>query len=159
MLTNGRYHLMITREGTGFSRWDKLALTRWSDDAVGGGLGSFCYIRDESSGVVWSTTPQPVNKGEDVVQANFSVGRASFIRRHSNGSLDVTARTDIVVDPENDLELRRVNVHNLSGELRTLSVTSYLEVVLGNATADAAHPAFEKLFVESELLPEWQAIL
>lgn len=160
LLSNGRYHVMVTREGTGFSHWNKLALTRWCADASCGGLGSFCYLRDVSTGVVWSTTPQPVRgPGDDDAEPVFTPGRATFTRRHADGGLDITAQTDIVVAPDDDLELRRLHLHNLGGAPCTLSLTSYLEVVLGNAVADTVHPAFEKLFVESEVLAPCQAVL
>jgi len=150
---------MVTQEGCGFSCWKGRALTRWSEDTVGGGLGSFCYLRDDASGAVWSTTNHPVQGQEDTANAAFATGRATFTQRQADGALDIEAHTDIAVAPEEDLELRRVRIRNLGNRPRTLCLTSYLEVVLGSAAADAVHPAFEKLFVESEVLPEWQAVL
>src|SRR6185295_7333796 len=67
--------------------------------------------------------------------------------------------TEIVVSPEDDIELRRVRVTNRSRKPRTIEVTSYAEVVLAPASADALHPAFGNLFVQTEIVPARQAIL
>ena len=159
LLSNGSYHLMVTEQGLGFSHCKNWAITRWGEEAAEGGLGSFCYLRDVSSGTFWSTTAQPVHCGQDLVGSTFSAGRATFQRRHVEGALDIATQTDIAVAADHDVELRRVRITNHGSMARTLSVTSYLEIVLEGFAADAAHPAFEKLFVETEVLPEWQAVV
>ena len=57
-----------------------------------------------------------------------------------------------MVSPEDDIELRRIRLINRSGERRTVEVTSYAEVALAAPAADALHPAFSKLFVQTEIL-------
>ena len=159
LLSNGRYHVMVTQAGGGYSRWQDLAVTRWREDVTRDHWGTFCYLRDTSSagagGAVWSTAHQPTLRHAEGYEAIFSEGRAEF-RRHDG---DFETHTEIVVSPEDDIELRRVRITNRSGTRRTLDVTSYAEVVLAPPAADALHPAFSNLFVETEIIEAHRAIL
>ena len=155
LLSNGRYHVMVTNAGGGSSRWKDLAVTRWREDTTRDDWGMFCYIRDAASGVYWSNTHQPTLKQAQSYAAIFSEGRAEFRRR----DLDYDTHTEIVVSPEDDIELRRVRVNNRARVRRTIEVTSYAEVVLAAPAADALHPAFSNLFVQTEIVRERQAIL
>ena len=155
LLSNGRYHVMVTNVGGGYSRWKNLAVTRWREDTTCDNWGTFCYINDVVSGAFWSTAHQPTLKRAENYQAIFSEGRAEFRRRDH----DLDTHTEIVVSPEDDIELRRVRITNLSREKRTIDVTSYAEVVLAPPAADAMHPAFSNLFVQTEIIRERRAIL
>jgi cellobiose phosphorylase len=155
LLSNGRYHVMVTNAGGGYSRWKDLAVTRWREDTTCDNWGTFCYIRDVTSGVFWSNTHQPTLKRAETYEAIFSEGRAEFRRR----DLDYDTHTEIVVSPEDDIELRRVRITNRSRIRRTIDVTSYAEVVLAAPAADALHSAFSNLFVQTEIMRERQAIL
>jgi cyclic beta-1,2-glucan synthetase len=155
LLSNGRYHVMLTNAGSGYSRWKDVAVTRWREDGTTDAWGSFCYLRDTDSGVVWSTTPQPTRVPGERFEAVFSEGRAEF-RRRDHG---IDAYTEIVVSPEDDLELRRLRLTNRGRARRTIELTTYAELVLAPPAADATHPAFSKLFVQTELLPHPEAIL
>jgi cyclic beta-1,2-glucan synthetase len=155
LLSNGRYHVMVTNSGGGYSRWKDLAVTRWREDPTRDHWGSFCYIRDVSSGVFWSTSHQPTLARADTYEATFSEARVEF-RRHDQ---DYETRLEIVVSPEDDIELRRLHVTNCSRASRSIDITSYAEVVLAGAAADALHPAFSNLFVQTEILENRHAIL
>ncbi|MDO8893832.1 glycoside hydrolase family 94 protein [Nitrosomonas sp.] len=155
LLSNGRYHVMITNSGGGYSRWKGLAVTRWREDTTCDHWGSFCYLRDESSGEFWSTAHQPALKQPQHYEVIFSEGRAEFRRRDN----DFETHTDIVVSPEDDIELRRLRITNRARTRRTITVTSYAEVVLAESVADELHPAFSKLFVQTEIDEKHHAIL
>jgi cellobiose phosphorylase len=155
LLSNGRYHVMLTNAGGGYSRWKDLAVTRWREDATCDNWGTFCYVRDVASGEFWSTAYQPTLKRSPDYEAIFSEGRAEF-RRRDHG---FETHTEIVVSPEEDIELRRVRITNRSWTRRTIDVTSYAEVVLAPPAADAMHPAFSNLFVQTEIIRERRAIL
>ncbi|OYY95982.1 MAG: cyclic beta 1-2 glucan synthetase [Hydrogenophilales bacterium 28-61-23] len=163
LLSNGRYHVMVTQAGGGYSRWNDLAVTRWREDGTRDPWGTFCYLRDVESGTVWSTAHHPTLRRADHYEAIFSEGRAEFRRRDKNNNkgddFDFDTHTDIVVSPEDDIELRRVRITNRAAERRTLEVTSYAEVVLAPAAADVLHPAFSNLFVQTEIVEPRQAIL
>ncbi len=155
LLSNGRYHVMLTNAGGGYSRWKDLAVTRWREDTTCDNWGTFCYIRDAASGEFWSTAYQPTLKRSEDFEAIFSEGRAEF-RRRDHG---FETHTEIVVSPEEDIELRRVRITNRSRTRKAIDVTSYAEVVLAPAAADAMHPAFSNLFVQTEIIRERRAIL
>ncbi|WP_280154855.1 glycoside hydrolase family 94 protein [Piscinibacter sp. XHJ-5] len=155
LLSNGRYHVMVTNSGAGSSRWKDFAVTRWREDGTCDAWGSFCYLRDAETGTFWSTTHQPTQWKSDHYEAIFSEGRAEFRRRDQG----IDAYTEIVVSPEDDIELRRLRITNLSRSRRSIEVTSYTEVVLTPAAADAQHPAFSKLFVQTELTDDPPALL
>ena len=119
-----------------------LSLIHISRDA----WGTFAYLRDIGSGETWSTAHQPTLRHADHYEAIFSEGRAEFRRRDHGRDFDFDTHTDIVVSPEDDIELRRVRITNRSNTTRTIEITSYSEVVLAPAAADALHPAFSNLF-------------
>ena len=155
LLSNGSYHVMVTHAGGGYSRWKDLDVTRWREDGTCDNWGSFCYLRDVASGALWSTAHQPTLKRADTYEAIFSDARAEFRRT----DFEIETHTEIAVSPEDDVELRRISIVNRSRVARTIEVTSYAEVVLASSAADALHPAFSNLFVQTEIVRERQAIL
>ena len=161
LLSNGRYHVMVTNAGGGYSRWNDLAVTRWREDGTCDNRGTFCYIRDLASQMVWSNTHQPTLQRSASYEAIFSEGRAEFRRHDAVGSSDpgFETYTEIVVSPEDDIELRRVRITNRSRQRRDIDVTSYAEVVIAPPATDDLHPAFSNLFVQTEILRDRRAIL
>jgi cyclic beta-1,2-glucan synthetase len=155
LLSNGKYHLMITSAGSGYSRWKDLGITRWREDSTRDPWGAFCYIRDVETGEFWSTTYQPTLKKPDHYETIFSQGRAEF-RRSDHG---IECYSEIVVSPEDDIEIRRLRIINHSASIKVIDVTSYTEVVLALPITDSAHPAFSNLFVQTEINPHQHAIL
>ncbi len=155
LLSNGRYHVVISSAGGGYSRWRDLALTRWREDATRDCWGMFVYLRDVRTGEFWSTAYQPALKLTKGYEAIFTQARAEF--RHRQAGIEV--HTEISVSPEDDVELRRITLTNRSPVTRQFELTSYSEVVLARPDADLAHPAFSNLFVQTEFAPKSSAIL
>jgi cyclic beta-1,2-glucan synthetase len=155
LLSNGRYHVVVSSAGGGYSRWRDLAVTRWREDATRDCWGTFVYLRDVTTGEFWSTAHQPTLRATKRYEAIFTEARAEFRQRHAG--LDV--HTEISVSPEDDVELRRITITNHSPGPRVIELTSYAEVVLAPPAADAAHPAFSNLFVQTEFVPKSSAIL
>ena len=155
LLSNGRYVVMITAAGSGYSRWRKLAVTRWDEDPTRNHWGTFIFLRDVESGEVWSAAYQPSGVEPDRYEVTFSEGRAEIHRR--DGAIATTM--EVVVSPEDDAELRRISLSNRGTRVREIELTSYAEIVLAPPLADAAHPAFSNLFVQTEALPELNALL
>jgi hypothetical protein len=110
LLSNGRYHVMLSNAGGGYSRWKNIALTRWREDSTCDNWGTFCFIRDLETNSSWSTAFQPTLKQGDNYEAVFSQGRAEFRRK----DLSFETHTEIIVSPEDDIELRRVHLTNKS---------------------------------------------
>ncbi len=155
LLSNGRYHVMATHAGGGYSRWHDIAVTRWREDATADCWGTFIYLRDRDTGRYWSTAYQPTLRKPVHYEAIFVQARAEYRRRDQA----IEVHTEISVSPEDDVEIRRVTLTNLSSRPRHIEVTSYAEVVLAPLNADLAHRAFSNLFVQTEILPDRQAIL
>ncbi len=154
LLSNGSYHVAITNAGGGYSRWRDLAVTRWQEDPTRDCWGTFCYVRDVTTGAFWSVAHQPTLKPAASYEAIFSQGRAEFRRRED----ELDTHVEIAVCPEDDIELRRITIANL-GRKRTLELTSFAEVVLTQPAADAAHRTFSNLFVQTEVVDADRAIL
>ncbi len=155
LLSNGRYHVMVTNSGGGYSRWKNLAVTRWRQDATCDNFGTFCYIRDLDNNTIWSTAYHPTLQQGENYEAVFSQGRAEFRRR----DLSLDTHTEIVVSPEDDIELRRVHITNRTRRKRIIEITSYAEVVMASALGEEMHPAFSNLFVQTEINQQRHAIM
>ena len=148
LLSNGRYAVMLTAAGSGYSRWRDLAVTRWREDATRDDHGSYVFLRDLDSGAVWSAGLQPSGVEAETYEAIFVEGRAELVRRDDS----VTTVLEIAVSPEDDAEVRRVSMTNTGSGVREIEVTSYCELVLAPLAADIAHPAFSKLFITTEFI-------
>jgi len=143
LLSNSRYTVMLSDHGGGYSRWKDLAITRWREDPTADGWGSHVLLRDAASGEVW---PAGVGAGDLGSNAGFAQGCARF-ERHDG---DIASTLEVIVDGEHDAERRRISLVNHGEVPREISLTSYAELVLGPAGADAGHPAFSKMFVQTE---------
>ena len=155
LLSNGSYVTMLTAAGSGYSRWRDIAVTRWREDATCDDHGSYIFVRDVRSGAVWSAGFQPTGVVPDDYAVTFNEDRAVFSRR--DGTL--STRLEVLVSTEDDAEVRRISISNTGSRSRECDITTYAEIVLAQQDADLAHPAFSKLFVETEYLDSVGAIL
>ncbi len=155
LLSNGRYAVMVTAAGSGYSRWGDVAVTRWREDVTRDPWGSYLFLRDTHTGVVWSAGHQPSGTEADSYEVAYSEDRAEFSRR--DGSI-ATVLT-VVVSAEHDAEIRRISLTNLGSRAREIELTSYAEIALAPQAADVAHPAFQNLFVQTEFAPDIGALL
>ncbi|MFC3660831.1 GH36-type glycosyl hydrolase domain-containing protein [Luteimonas notoginsengisoli] len=155
LLSNGRYHAMLSSAGSGYSRLHEMAMTRWREDGTRDPWGTWCYLREVDSGRFWSASYQPTAVEVSGYEAIFSDAKAEFRGRHHG----FETHLEIAISPEDDIELRRLHVTNQSRAARSLEITTYAEVVLAPAISDELHPAFSNLFVQTELVPSRQAIL
>jgi cellobiose phosphorylase len=154
LLSNGSYHVMTTAAGGGYSRWHDLAITRWREDSACDSWGTFIYLR-EPGGPTWSAAYQPTVRSPASYEAIFASARTEYRRRDAG----FETYTEITVSPEDDVEIRRLRISNLSDKPRRVEVTSYAEVVLDALNADLAHRVFSNLFVETEIVRDRQALL
>ncbi len=154
LLSNGRYSVMLTAAGSGYSRWNDLAITRWREDPTRDCWGTYIFLRDEQTGNVWSAGYQPSGAEPDEYEATFYEDHAEIKRR------DRTLITilEVTVSPD-DAEVRRLSITNLGARARTIQVTSYAELSLATQAVDIAHPAFSNLFVETEFVPHAGALV
>jgi cyclic beta-1,2-glucan synthetase len=155
LLSNGRYAVMLTTAGSGYSRCAGLGITRWREDVTRDPWGTYVFLRDVESGAVWSAAYQPTGVEPTVYRATFSEDRAEFHRQDGT----IATALEVIVSPEDDAEMRRVSVTNLGHGVREIELTSYAELQLATPAADSAHPAFSNLFVQTEQLADLGALL
>jgi cyclic beta-1,2-glucan synthetase len=155
LLSNGRYAVMLTAAGSGYSRWRDIAITRWREDLTRDCWGTYIFLRDEQTGNVWSAGYQPTGVEPDSYEAAFFEDHAEFLRRDRS----LATQLEVVISSEDDAEVRRVSITNLGARARDIQVTSYAEISLTSQAADVAHPAFSNLFVETEFAADVGAIV
>jgi len=154
-LTNGNFNTLITAAGSGYSHLRDLDLTRWQPDTTLDDSGTWLYVRDNESGELWSATSQPLAMKSEPQRVDFFPHRADFQRRDA----DISIHTTVTVAAENDVEIRQLAVTNHSDRKRSLSLTSYGEVILAPQDVDRRHPAFNRLFIESEYVEDGHILL
>ena len=154
-LSNGRYTVALTNTGGGFSAWDGLSVTRRRDDRTLEHGGQYIYLRDPWSNRVWSPTYQPVCQDPDSFEATFDLAKVTYRSRDG----DFESELQVAVSAEDDVEVRRLAIVNRGDLLREIEVTSYAEMALAKFADDFAHPAFGKLFVETEFDAQSAGIL
>ncbi|HKB66852.1 MAG TPA: glucoamylase family protein [Pyrinomonadaceae bacterium] len=155
LLSNGTYNVMVTVAGGGYSNCGANAVTRWREDVTRDNWGTFIYLRDVRSGAVWSAGYQPVCKRPQSYEVAFAEDKADFWRTDAG----IRTHMEIVVSAEDNAEVRRVSLTNTSTRTSEIELTSYAEVVLNAPQADAAHPAFSSLFIETEFFAAENALL
>jgi cellobiose phosphorylase len=155
VLSNGTFMTMVSNSGSGFSRYEGLAVSRWREDPVLDDWGSYMYIRDVTRDVVWSPAFQPCRVTSPEQRVQFSLDRATFMRVDG----DVQTSLEICVSPEWNAEVRRLTLTNAGNEALIIEVTTFLELALAPPMADDAHPAFSKLFIKTAYAEDAQCLL
>src|SRR5690348_1226850 len=153
LLANGECAAMLTDAGAGYSRWRNLAITRWREDSTCDSWGNWFYLRDVGSGegrhpwpkAPWSPTLQPL--GPDGSEREVHLLEHAALYAHRAG--DLTTTLEVALHASDALEVRGIGLRNDGSEPREIEITSYAELVLGNAQGDASHPAFSKMFVQT----------
>jgi cyclic beta-1,2-glucan glucanotransferase len=155
LLSNGSYSVMLTAAGSGYSHWRDIAVTRWREDGTTDNTGSYVFLRDVESHARWSAGFQPTRVAADSYDISFAEDAADFARRDDG----IVTRMQVIIPPDDDAEIRIVSLENCSEHPRNIDVTSYAEIVLTQPAADAAHPAFSNLFIETEIVTELDTLL
>src|ERR1700722_13153025 len=155
LLSNGNYSVMLTAAGSGYSHWRDIAVTRWREDPTCAPWGSFVFLRDVVDGEVWPAGYQPTGRDPDSCEVVFLEDRAAITRKDG----PILTSMEILVSSEDDAEVRRVSLTNEGNRTREIELTTYAEVVLATPDADSAHPAFSKMFVQTEFIAQSGALL
>lgn len=152
VLGNGRYTVMVHGNGGGFSRFDGWALNDWNGDRLQEQGGWQFYVRDLDSGRIYRFGAQPL---ASTTRIEGEAGVVT-IREHVG---DVTLTMRVHVAASHAAEVRQLHFHNGSGHAMRMQITAYLPIALNHPAAHSAHPAFSKLFVQTEFYAEAQALL
>ena len=146
LLSNGQYSSMITASGSGYSKKNDTMLYRWKGNSTSDDSGMFFYIKNLNSNDYWSSTFEPCKSLGDNYVAEFNLDKAKFSRKDGN----IETVTEVVVSSEDNFEVRKLILNNSSDKGRSVEITSYMEITLAAFGADAVHPAFSNLFVQTE---------
>ncbi|MBN9071320.1 MAG: protein ndvB [Rhizobiales bacterium] len=147
VLSNGHYSVMVTATGSGYSRFDDCAVTRWQPDPTEDRLGSYIFLTDTATGDWWSATSEPKRAPGETSQAIFCDDKATFVKTVG----DLRSEVEVIVTSEASGEGRRVTLINSGTADRFIDLTSYSEIVIAPEVSDNAHPAFSKMFVRTEI--------
>ncbi|MHA7971313.1 GH36-type glycosyl hydrolase domain-containing protein [Rhizobium sp. CAU 1783] len=145
-LSNGHYSVMLTATGSGYSRWNGQAVSRWKSDPTEDRTGTFIFLRDMSNGQWWSATAAPRRAEDEKSKVIFGDDKAEFFKTVG----DISTQVECIVATEHDAEGRRLTILNTGPEDRFIEVTSYMEPVLAQDDADNAHPLFSRMFIRTE---------
>jgi len=137
VVANPRFGFQVAAEGGGFT-WAlnsrENQLTPWANDPVTDRPGEVLYLRDEQSGELWGPTALPIRDHGTHYSARHGQGYSRF--EHSAHGIDLDL---LVYVPMGDpIKISRLKIRNTSQRVRRLSVTAYVEWVLGSSRAAAA---------------------
>lgn len=153
--SNGALTSIVSSSGSGFLRYNGINLSRWREDPIVDQWGSYMYIRDVATDQLWSPTYQPCGVSSAKLSVHFWQERTSYLREDE----ELQSMLDITVSADSNAEVRRLKLSNRGAEARILEVTTFLELALAAPDADKAHPAFTKLFVQTEYDAEDECLL
>ena len=151
IVANPSFGFQVSTDGSGFT-WSvnsqQNQLTPWSNDPVCDSPGEAIYVRDEDTGEVWGPTALPIREKT----ASYSVRHGQGYSQFEHASHGISLRLLQYVPVDDSIKISRLTIANHSGRPRRLSVTAYVEWVLGtNRSASAP-------FVLTEIDPETGAI-
>jgi len=147
LMSNGHYSVMVTSAGTGYSRINDISVTRFIADPTEDRSGTFLFLTDLETGAWWSATAEPKRAPGEIAEVLFRDDMATFVK--AVGTL--RSQVECIVVSEGNGEARRLTLSNDGSTDRQIEVTSYAEIALASEASDAAHPAFSKMFVKTEI--------
>ena len=146
-LSNHRYSLMITSDGDGFSSYEGRMMYRFRSD-LHADTGQYLYIKETGKDRFWSSSYHPTGVEPDEYQVIFTHYGIEFKRRDG----EISTHTTVSLSPDHPMEIRRLELTNHGKQAKQLDITSYMEIVSDSQLAELSHPAFNKLFIESEFI-------
>ncbi len=130
VVANSRFGFCVSESGSGYS-WSENSrenqLTPWSNDPIADRPGEVLYVRDEVTGEVWGPTALPIRDHASAYLARHGPGYSEFEHTSRGIALDLHQTVPL----EDPVKISRLRLRNLSGRHRRLSVTAYVEWVLG----------------------------
>ncbi|MGQ0626803.1 MAG: GH36-type glycosyl hydrolase domain-containing protein [Phycisphaerales bacterium] len=143
VISNGRYGLVISQNGGGFSFYDDAqhnVLTRWEMDLVRDCSGKFLYLSDRESGDTWSVAPAPCGTKHDHYECAHTIGATTF----NTSAHGISAAWTIAVAEGDGVEVWTLELKNTGARARALRVASFFEWCCG--VAPDVKREFHRLF-------------
>jgi len=137
VIANPSLGFQVSVEGGGYT-WSinsqQNQLTPWSNDPVGDRPGEAIYLRDEESGTVWGPTALPIREETSPYIVRHGQGYSRFEHTAHGIALELLQYVPL----DDPIKISRLKIRNLSGRTRRLSMTAYVEWVLGVSRAASA---------------------
>ena len=137
VIANPQFGFLVSADGVGSTysiNAQQNQLTPWSNDPVSNAPAEIVYIRDQDSGDLWSATPLPIREPGSSFVVSHGFGYSRF--QHSSRGIALELLQFVpLADP---IKVARLKIVNRADTVRTLSITYYLEWVLGNQRARTA---------------------
>lgn len=146
LMSNGEYSSMVTFTGSGYSKKEDMMLYRYKGDSTADDSGMFFYVKNLNSNDFWSASYEPCKSFGENYKVTLELDKAKFERKDGN----IATKMESVISYEDNYEVRKITINNLSDKGRSIEVTSYGEITLTTFSADIVHPAFSNLFVQTE---------
>ncbi len=128
VVANEEFGFHATAEGAGYTWWRNSRdnqLTPWRNDPVIAPVSEALYVRDDATGRVVTPTASPIDAGRHIARHGF--GYTWY--EHESDEL----RLDLIqfVPLEDPVKISWLTLTNRTGTARSVTVTSYAEVLLG----------------------------
>jgi len=137
VVANPHFGFCVSESGSGYS-WAENSrenqLTPWSNDPVADPPGEVLYVRDEESGEVWGPTALPIRDHASTYLARHGAGYSEF--EHTSRGIGLHLHQTVPL--EDPVKISRLRLRNLTGRRRRLSVTAYVEWVLGTTRSESS---------------------
>jgi cyclic beta-1,2-glucan synthetase len=151
VIANPAFGFQVSTEGGGFT-WSvnsrENQLTPWSNDPVCDRPGEVFYLRDDETGDLWCPTALPIRDNAATYAVRYGWGHNRF-EHTAHGIASELAQYVPLGDP---IKISRLTLQNLSRRTRRLSLTAYIEWVLGPSRSTSAQ------FVTTEIDPDTGAM-
>ncbi|WP_254473576.1 GH36-type glycosyl hydrolase domain-containing protein [Bartonella sp. B1098] len=154
LLSHGFYSIMLTANGSGYSRWHDYAITRFIPYATEDQQGILFFLRNIHSGRWWSVTSEPTRVIEEEAVSIFTDEKAEYTKMVDG----IKSTLECLITSEGCGEGRRIQLMNTTNKDRLIEVTSYGELALATMDMDQAHPVFSRMFIETEIAEEGKTI-
>jgi cyclic beta-1,2-glucan synthetase len=137
VIANPSFGFQVSAEGAGYT-WSvnsqQNQITPWSNDPVSDRPGEVFYVRDQDSGELWGPTALPIREETSPYIVRHGQGYSRFEHSSHGISLELLQYVPL----EDPIKISRLKIHNHSRRSRRLSVTAYVEWVLGTSRSASA---------------------
>lgn len=137
VIANPQFGFQVAVEGGGYT-WSvnsrENQLTQWSNDPVTDRPGEVLYVRDEETGELWGPTVAPIRNET----APYCVRHGQGYSRFEHTAHDIALDLLVYVPLADPIKISRLTLRNTSQRRRRLSVTAYVEWVLGTTRGASA---------------------
>ena len=149
VIGNDKYTIIMDQKGNGYSKYNNILINRYkyTDDEE---QGIFFFFKNIKTKRIWTSNYMNYLSKADKYVMCFTPDMNKITRQDGN----IETITKISVAPTEPVEIRRIELVNHGIEDETIEITSFLEPLISEKEQDYAHRAFNKLFLEYEIIED-----